>query len=73
MTESNNIRAILVDKDKTKILEVMDKEGEMFLCYFFYSKRAVWLEKTELLNLSNEMYKDIKKGKTNGTGPEQPL
>lgn len=70
--ETNNVRAILVDKDKTKILEVMDREGDMLLCYFFYSKRAVWLEKTEIVNLSNEMHKDTK-GKTNVSGPEQPL
>lgn len=69
---ADNVRAILVDKDRTKILEMMDRVGDFVLCYFYYSKRALWLSKEELKALSDEMYKD-KKGNTNGTGPEQPL
>lgn len=70
---SDNVKAILVDKDRTKILEMMDREGDFVLCYFYYSKRALWLSKDELKALSDEMYKTNKKGQINGNGPEQPL
>ncbi len=56
---------ILVDKHKTKVLQVFDKVDDMYLCYFFYSKRAVWLSKDEVKFLAEELNKDIK-GVKNG-------